>query len=82
MKQVAEKKALKKPPHDLDDEDFGKGVFDNGNDNNNNNNTNFKEKKWSAPLPTTKAKRTKVDHETKAAKVKELPTNMKSETQQ
>jgi len=85
MKRAAEKKALKKPLHDSDGEDFGKGVFDAGDNDDNdddNDNTNFKGKKRSAPLPTTKAKRTKVHRETKAAKVKGLPTNTKSETQQ
>jgi hypothetical protein len=84
MKRAAEKKAQKKSPHDSDGEDFGKGVFGDGNDtdnDNDNDNTDFKGKKRSAPLPTTKAKRTKVQRETKAAKVKELPTNTKSETQ-
>jgi len=86
MKRAAEKKALKKLPHDSEGEDFGKGVFDAGDDNDNdsddNDITDFKGKKRSAPLPTTKAKRTKVSRETKAPKVKGLPTNTKSETQQ
>jgi hypothetical protein len=88
----ADKKAQRKSQHDSDGEDFGKDIFgdgdgdddDNDNDNDNDNDsTDFKGKKRSAPRPTTKAKRTKVQREPKpAARVKELPTNTKPKTQQ
>ena len=82
----AQKEAQKKSQHDSDGEDFGKDIFGDSDDDDNDNDNdsmNFKGKKRSAPRPTTKAKRPKVQRELEpAARVKELPTNITPKTQQ